>query len=151
MMVHRMKIVLLTGLMLVGCFGASSRTTMADTSRQKSLYERLGGRDGIAAVIADFSKRIGSDDRVSARFMNTDVTRLHLKVAEQLCEVTGGPCKYTGMDMKTAHAGMTLTDDELNVMLEDFKVALEHLQVPAREQRELLGILGSMRSDIVGK
>ena len=83
--------------------------------------------------------------------MNTDVTRLHLRLAEQLCEVTGGPCKYTGMDMKSAHAGMTLTDDELNVMLEDFKAALEHLQVPAREQRELLGILGSMRSDIVGK
>ena len=103
------------------------------------------------AIASEFTNVLLADPRVNFTFANTELPKFTQLIFEQFCELSDGPCKYTGMDMKSAHAGMTLTDDELNVMLEDFKAALEHLQVPAREQRELLGILGSMRSDIVGK
>src|SRR5439155_23108241 len=118
---------------------------------QKPLYERLGGKDAITAVVGEFLTRVTKDDKINARFANSDVPHLKQSLIDQICEATGGPCKYTGKDMKTAHAGMNITEDEFNALVGDLKGALDQFKVPAKEQGELLGALGGMKPDIVGR
>src|SRR5262249_22955862 len=78
--------------------------------KEKSLYERLGGKPAITAIVDDFAARVAVDRRVNRFFANTDVLAFKAKLVDQLCEASGGPCKYTGRDMKTAHQGMGVTN-----------------------------------------
>ncbi|TMQ05785.1 MAG: group 1 truncated hemoglobin [Deltaproteobacteria bacterium] len=115
-----------------------------------SLYDRLGGKDAITAVVVDFvEQRVAKDARINAFFATTDIARLEAGLADQICEATGGPCKYTGRDMKTAHAGMGVKDADFKALVEDLKMSLDHFKVPAREQQELIGKLAPMHDDIV--
>lgn len=65
--------------------------------------------------------------------MNADMTRLRTQLIEQVCAASGGPCRYTGKDMKTARAGMNITGGEFDALVEDLKGALAEFKVPARE------------------
>ncbi|HEX2658552.1 MAG TPA: hypothetical protein VHU40_09775 [Polyangia bacterium] len=114
-----------------------------------TLYDRLGGKDAITAVIGEFLSRVAADDRINARFSNADLPRLKGLLIEFVCEATGGPCKYTGRDMHTAHAGMRLASSEFDALVENLKGALDHFKVPAREEGELLGALGPLKPQIV--
>jgi len=132
---------------------ATAKTTAS--AKQKSLYLRLGGRKGLTAVVNDFVTRLNTDTRVSSFFAATtaDPTRLatfkqHL--VEQLCQASGGPCKYTGKDMKTAHSGMNITNDNFNAVVEDLTAALDKFKVGANEKNQLLGVLSPMKADIAG-
>jgi hemoglobin len=71
------------------------------------------------------------------------------KLVDQVCQGSGGPCTYTGKDMKTAHAGMGLTNADFDALVEDLVKALDAAGVPQKEKDELLAILGPMRTDIV--
>ena len=141
------KTCLLLALFWFGC--ASSSRQVKDAS--KPLFERLGGQAAITAVVDDLTVRIMADGRIKDRFANTDIPHFKQALSDQLCEATGGPCKYTGKDMRTAHAGMNLSDDEFNALVEDLKGTLAKFKVGAREQEELLGALGGMKKDIVGQ
>jgi hemoglobin len=121
------------------------------TAPQTSLYERLGGTDGISKVVDLFLKNVGGDDRINARFANSDLGHLRQMLIDQICFATGGPCKYTGKNMKEAHAGMKITEDEFNALVEDLVKALDAAGVPAAEKGELLTALGGMKGDIVGQ
>ncbi len=112
------------------------------------LYDRLGGKDAITAVVDQFLGRVSADERINARFSNADLPRLRGMLIDFVCQATGGPCKYTGKDMKTAHAGMRIAGGEFDALVQSLKGALDHFKVPAREQNELLGALGPMKSDI---
>ena len=70
-------------------------------------------------------------------------------LVEQICQATGGPCKYTGKDMKTAHPGMNIKEADFDALVEDLKKSLDKFKVGAKEQSELLGALGPMKRDIV--
>ena len=70
-----------------------------------TLYERLGGIDAITAVVEDFRDRVAGDDRINLKFARTDLKRLTKMLIDQVCEATGGPCRYNGRSMKEAHAG----------------------------------------------
>ena len=118
---------------------------------QKSLYERLGGKDAITAVVDDFVANVAADKRINGFFAKTDVPRLKRNLVDQICQATGGPCTYTGKDMKTAHKGMGITDADFNALVEDLKKSLDKFKVPAKEQGELLGALGSLKTQIVGQ
>jgi len=115
----------------------------------KSLFERLGGTDAITAVVKDFRDRCGGDSRISAKFARTDMARLTSMLIDQVSEATGGPAKYTGRDMKAAHANMGVTAGEFNALVEDLVATLNKFGVGKAEQDELLGILGPLKSDIV--
>jgi len=116
----------------------------------KPLYDRLGGKDAITAVVKDFvEQRVAKDERINAFFKNSDIPDLESKLVDQICQASGGPCKYTGKDMKTAHAGMNVKDADFNALVEDLKTSLDHFKVPAKEQQELLGALAPMHDDIV--
>jgi hemoglobin len=117
----------------------------------RSLYDRLGGKGAIEAVVKDFVAVVAADARINAFFVNTDIPRLEMLLVEQICAATGGPCTYTGKDMVTVHTGMKINDAQFDALVEDLVVSLDKFQVPAAEKAELLGALGAMRGDIVGK
>ncbi len=119
-----------------------------------SLYRRLGGREGIALVVGDFTANMAADTRVNARFKGMkppEVEKFKSYLADQICEATGGPCSYLGKDMKKAHAGMKITEAEWNATVDNLAKALDKHNVNAQAKQELLGALGSMKNDIVGQ
>ncbi|HVG18572.1 MAG TPA: group 1 truncated hemoglobin [Blastocatellia bacterium] len=123
---------------------------------KKSLYSRLGGKKAITAVVDQFVANVAADNRINKFFSGTasDPKRLAMfkgKLVDQICQGAGGPCKYRGKDMKTAHKGMGISDADFNALVEDLVAALNKFNVPQAEQNELLGILGPMKGDIVGQ
>ena len=143
-----MKKFLLASLFVVGCATTAANTPPAAS---KSLYDRLGGKDAITAVVDEFVTRVAADSAINARFANTDIPHLKTMLVEQICAASGGPCKYTGKDMKTAHAGMKISDDEFGALVGDLKGALDKFKVAEPEQKDLIGALGGMKGDVVGQ
>jgi hemoglobin len=128
---------------------AASSTVATDTSANRSLYDRLGGKTAITAVIDTFVARVAADARINKKFAHTNIPRVKTMLVDQVCSATGGPCTYTGRSMKEAHAHMGVTDGEFNALVEDLTASLNQFKVPAREQNELLTALGAMKGDIV--
>jgi hemoglobin len=114
-----------------------------------SLYQRIGGRDVIDAFVASFVTNVGRDPRIQLRFLFTDLDALRGHLSTQICEASGGPCKYVGRPMKSGHAGMRIKDAEFDAMAEDLVAALKAHGIAEREQKELLAAIGSLRPDIV--
>ena len=133
---------LIAALSIAGC--ASAPPTQTPT-----LYERLGGRAAITAVVDDAIVNVSADPRISQRFANAG-PGLTRNLVDLVCLRTGGPCKYTGADMATAHEGMFIRDDEFDALVEDMAKSLDKFKVPAREKGEALVILRQMRNAIVG-
>jgi hemoglobin len=122
---------------------------------EKPLYERLGGLKGITAVVDDFidrlvvNKTLNRNPEIDAGRKRSPPPYLKYQVTAMVCEVTGGPCKYTGKGMKESHAHMNITEKEWDVMAGEFKKSLAKFKVPAREQQELFEIVGKTKPDIV--
>ena len=119
--------------------------------KEKSLYDRLGGKEAITAVVDDFVARVAADTRINGFFANTDIPRLKQCLVDQICEASGGPCKYTCRDMKSAHAGMGVSTADFNALVEDLVATLDQFKVGQKEKDELLAVLGPMQKDIVEK
>src|SRR5262249_56739416 len=100
------------------------------TVQTKSLYDRLGGLDAIQALTEAWVARVGGDDRANGKFARTDIPRLMKEVADQLCEVTGGPCTYTGRSMIETHTGMGVTAGEFYVVIRHLDGAPDRLNGP---------------------
>jgi hemoglobin len=115
----------------------------------KSLYNRLGGKEAITAVVAQFVANVAADVRINGRFATTDIPKLKKHLVDQICSATGGPCTYSGRDMRTTHAGMKITNGDFAALVEDLVAALDRFKVPAQEKDELLALLGPMKKDIV--
>ncbi|WP_354682582.1 group 1 truncated hemoglobin [Cupriavidus necator] len=135
----------------VGLGGCAMRDTSKPTTPSPSLYDRLGGIQAITAVVDDFVGNVAADTRINAKFANANIPRLKMRLVEQICAGAGGPCTYSGRDMKTAHAGMGITNSEFDALVEDLAKSLTKFKVPPQDQKELLGLLGPMRKDIVSR
>jgi hemoglobin len=127
-----------------------------EAAKQKALYDRLGGKAAITAVVDEFVARVAADKRINRFFVGTasDPDRLadfKGKLVDQICEAAGGPCKYKGLDMKTAHQGMGVTGADFDALVEDLVGALDKFKVGKVEKDQLLGVLGPMKADIVEK
>jgi hemoglobin len=131
--------------------GCGSMAPQGMSMSDKSLYERLGGKEAITAVVDDFVARVAADNRINKFFAKADVPRLKTQLVNQICEASGGPCKYTGADMKTAHRGMGITSAAFDALVGDLVATLDKFKVGEREKNELLGVLGPMKKDIVEK
>ena len=119
-----------------------------------SLYQRLGGREGIALVVDDFVANMVADARVNARFKGMQppaVFKLRSNLADQICDATGGPCAYLGRDMKATHKGMNISEGEWSATVENLIKALDKNKVGEKEKNELINALGPMKSAIVGQ
>ena len=106
-------------------------------------------RAATAAAQPVHHRVVAADKRINVFFAQSNIPRLKRLLAEQICAGAGGPCAYTGRDMKTAHAGMGINDPQFNALVEDLVKSLDKYKVPAKEQQELLALLGPMRKDIV--
>jgi hemoglobin len=129
----------------------STGSLSAESAKGKSLYDRLGGKDALVAVVETFVGKVGADKRINGYFASTDLTKLKMNLVNQICEATGGPCRYTGRSMKVTHAGMGVTDAAFGALVEDLVAALDQHKVGNAEKDELLAILGPMKGDIVEK
>jgi hemoglobin len=124
--------------------------------KHQTLSERLGGEDAISAVVDRFVGHVAADARINGFFAKTasDPHRLKtfkMNLVNQICEASGGPCKYSAKDMKSAHMGMGVSGTDFDALVEDFWWALDRLHVGKTEEHELLAALGPMKIDIVEK
>ena len=131
-------------------------TSAAWAQAPKPLYDRLGGRTAIVAVVDDFVANCAADTRINKFFAATasDPKRLAAfknNLVDQICEASGGPCKYKGRDMKSAHAGLGISNADFDALVEDLTKTLDKFKVGKAEQGQLLGVLGPMRPQIVEK
>jgi hemoglobin len=140
-------VILGLGVAVSGCHTMESSTGPMMT--EKSLYDRLGGKPAITAVVDDFVGRVAADNRINGKFANADLPRLKMMLVDQICQASGGPCTYTGRDMKTAHTGMGISGSEFDALVRDLVATLNRFKVPEREKNELLAALGPMKNDIV--
>jgi hemoglobin len=118
---------------------------------QKDLYERLGGYDAIAAVVEDFMRRMFGDKQVGRFYVGHGTNskkRLQQLIVEMLCEITGGPAKYIGRDMRTAHAGLGITESDWQVGMNNLTATLNKCKVPQKEMDDVLVIVSGLKSVI---
>ena len=124
--------------------------------QKKTLYDNLGGKTAIVAVVDDFVNNVAGDKRINA-FFAADVkdparlAKFKGNLVDQICMAAGGPCKYMGKDMKTAHAGMGISTADFNALVEDLVKSLNKFKVAKADQDTLLGVLGPMKAQIVEK
>jgi hemoglobin len=135
-------------LCLVACGGSKSTKPTAPADN-RSLFERLGGLPAITAVVDDFVATTGSDPRIKTLFMNIDVPRIKKMMIEDICERTGGPCKYAGKSMKESHKDMKLKPEDFEVFMEDLEKTLDKFKVPAREKSEVLADFRSRQAEVM--
>ena len=124
------------------------------TAQDKSLYQRLGGYDAIAAVSDEFIARLATDEqekRFFVGFSNDSKLRIRKLLVDLVCKATGGPCVYIGRDMKTAHAGAGITKADWDRSLKIFGEVLNKFKVPEKEQQELAALLLPLEKDVVDK
>ena len=143
---------LLFGISLLVGLGDSLHAVQPAT---KSLYERLGGVYSIATVVDDFIERLLVNETLNANHAINEargrVPKAGLKfhVTALMCEVTGGPCQYSGRSMKESHDRLNINEAQWQAMVADFRKTLDKFKVPAKEQEELITIVGSTKKDIV--
>ncbi len=133
----------------VGCAPPPALDVAPAEAQTVSLYERLGGLPAITAVVDDFIVRLKKDPVVKDRFEALNVPRFRAKLIEQVGELSGGPQRYTGIDMLTLHTGMDITEEEFNAVVGDLTGSLNAFRVPEREQGEMLAALGQLKDQIV--
>ena len=122
--------------------------------QQKSLYERVGGYDALAAVVDDFIVRLVTDKQFEKFFAgasNDSKKRIRQHILDQFCAATGGPCVYTGREMKTSHAGLGITNAEWDAAAKHLVASLDKFKVPEKEKGEILAFVTSLKKDIVEK
>jgi hemoglobin len=145
----------ITRLLVAGGLALISVTGVL-AEKQPSLYDSLGGKTAIVAVVDEFVGRVAADNRINMFFKQTasDPKRLakfKANLVDQICEASGGPCKYKGKSMKAAHAGMGISSGDFSALVEDLVGALDKSSVKEADKNTLLGVLGPMKGDTVEK
>jgi len=142
-------------LFVATALGAGAAAQSKPAPAAKSLSDRLGGVYAIATVVDDFIERLLVNDTLNAnpaiKEARDRVPKAGLKfhVTALVCEVTGGPCKYTGRTMKESHAKLNINEAQWDAMVADFRKTLDKFKVPQAEQQELITIVGTTKKDIV--
>ena len=143
------KTLLIFVLTLICAVSAASQTT-PDTS----LYKRLGGYDAIAAVTDNFIGRLAGDKRLGRFFVgfsDDSKKRIRQHIIDFLCNATGGPCAYTGRDMKVVHTGLGITKEDWDISVKHLNATLDKFKVAEKERKDVLAALGPLEKDIVEK
>jgi hemoglobin len=113
------------------------------------LYDRLGGKPAIEAVVDEFLARVAADERINAGFAGSNLPKVRQRLVELICMASGGPCVYSGRDMKTAHAGMGVTGAQFDALAGHLIEALDKFKVPEKEKGEVIALVAPMKPDIV--
>ena len=118
-------------------------------SSKPSLYEQLGGEPGIAAITDGLLQHIAQDKRIVHHFADTDIERFRTLLAEQLCNISGGPCQYTGGTMQEIHTGFNITLADYDALVEGLIDVMQQQNISISAQNQLLALLAPMYKDIV--
>ena len=116
-----------------------------------TLYERLGKKEAITAIVEVFVGNVSADSRINHFFSKTNLSHLKLMLVDQICEAAGGPCKYTGKNMKAAHQGLNIGGADFAAWVDAWVKALAQTKVSGKEKGEILAILAPMQKDILEK
>src|ERR1041384_8118178 len=128
--------------------------TVTVRAQEKSLYERVGGYNALAAVVDDFVGRLVADKQFEKFFIGHSIDskkRIRQHILDQVCAATGGPCVYTGREMKTSHAGLGITEADWDAAAKHLTASLDKFKVPEKEKGELLAFVTTLKKDIVEK
>lgn len=134
---------LLRAVLLVAVF------LLPGAARAETLFEALGGREGLVRLIDGMVDRAVADPRIKAAFEETSIPRLKSLAVEHLCQVTDGGCVYTGRDMRKAHAALNLSVRDFDALAEDLQDTMDALGIAAPVQNRLIARLAPMQRDIV--
>jgi hemoglobin len=135
---------LLGGLLLASTLAGAAQA-------QTTLYEEIGGEAKMRAVAEEFTNVLLADPRINFTFANTDLAKFKQLIFEQFCNISGGPCQYTGRSMKESHEKLNSTNAQFNALAEDLYIAFERTNVPYRLQNKMMALLAPMQKDIVKK
>jgi hemoglobin len=114
-----------------------------------SLYDRLGGQIGVAAIAGSLIDRVSADPMLGRSFRDSKLERIKKLLAEQICDLSGGPCHYSGDSMKDVHAGHRISEAEFYGMVADLREVLKERHVSQGATNELLRLLAPMKRDVV--
>ena len=144
--IRRSAFCLNTGtLVLVGLLLVSVKTSAAVAS----LYDRLGGAPVVNAIASDLIDRTSASHQLGRSFEGAKIDRIKRLLGEQICELAGGPCVYSGDPMREVHAGHEISQAEFYGMVEILRDVLHEHHVALRERNELLALLAPMERDVV--
>jgi hemoglobin len=118
-------------------------------SPETSLYQRLGGETGVENIVDSVLLSIENDQRIVHHFADTDVPRFRRLLIEQFCELSNGPCKYTGVSMQESHTGFQITQAHFDALVNHLISAMQQQKVPVEAQNEFLALLAPMYKDVV--
>ena len=141
-------IVLITLFIAALCTGLSACST---TGAQTTLYDRLGGNSGVTNIVSGTLKYTLADPRIAHTFDNSNVPRVEKLLIEQICDLTDGPCTYSGQTMERSHRGLNLNTMHFNALVENMQKAMDDEGVPFATQNDLLAILAPMHGDVTGR
>lgn len=135
--------------MMLGLQAVVLTCTVTVAQASTTLYEQIGGEAKFRAIAQEFTNAILADDRINFTFADSDVKKFTQLIFEQLCNLTGGPCKYTGRDMHEAHGKLAINNAQFNAIAEDLYIAFDKVHVPYRLQNRVMVMLAPMQRDIV--
>lgn len=136
---------IITACVLLLATASWSQTAPADPS----LYRSFGEKPGLVKLMDDFMARLEADARMAPHFKDANKQRVKEQLVEQFCQVTGGPCVYKGVDMKSAHAAMDINKGDFNALVEVLQRAMDAQGIPFRSQNQLLAQLAHMHRDVI--
>ncbi len=123
--------------------------------KQKSLYDRLGGIDGISAIVDEVVEAHMINPDIKARFIPLQDQPKHFAEVRQhlinfFAAGSGGPEQYSGKDMLEAHKGMNISKGEHMSVIDDVLLALDKRKVDEQSRKDVLAILYSLKDQIIG-
>ena len=138
-MSYRKRTILLAALLLIS----------GQKANAASLFDDLGQKPGIVRLVDQAVKVWSTDPRVGPTFEDTNMTRFKRLFVDQICQISGGDCRYTGRSMAEAHKGLHLATVQFNAISEDVQTAMGLLDIPYSVQNRLLALLAPMHRDVV--
>ena len=132
-------------LMALSAWNASAQTS----ARDDSLYQQLGGQPGLVRLMDDFMQRLLAHPRMNPFFKDVDQAHVKAQLVDQICEVSGGPCRFDGPDMAKVHSGVDINRGDFNALVEVLQQAMDAQGIAFTAQNRLLAKLAPMHREII--
>jgi hemoglobin len=142
-MIHSVKQTLFAVLLLI------LMSSCANTLKNASLYDDLGGDAGIKKLVDKLIEKYRADTRINGLFNETNFEYFAERLREDICVRAGGPCEYQGLSMADAHSGMDIKESEFNYFVEDSQNAMDEIGLPVGVQNRLLELLARDRHEVI--
>ena len=121
----------------------------APRSPADELYQQLGAQAGVEQIVDGLLIEIERDPQIVQHFRDTDIARFRMLLIEQLCELSGGPCQYSGASMAESHTGFQITQADFDNLVVHLMKVMTAQQIPLAAQNRLLAMLAPMYGDVV--